>query len=309
MRTFGKRTTPPVENGRSSLAIPVKESAYGAGDAELVQDVVNFVNFAVREARLGRTEVAPNALRSYHVDFYTAQVNNGGHGQYAHNSRMDPLILGDCQHGLLGMGHGAAALHDQMMDLARMDPARMAAVAQAAGFGKPDPLIAEIDAEFYRLERTTPLVAANAGWLRSLTELQVVPDADYPSVLRKLAQRGATTPQRAEPPEPHGFGKDPMTVALNYLAMMVPKPFTGLTLVKGMPGYDLGDGVQLIRFVAECNGERYSAFFHPEACLLFTEQQPPLEIAKVPTEMVVSFVREMTGQDLMKLVAAPMRTH
>jgi hypothetical protein len=309
MRVFGKRTTPPVENGGGSLMIPVRESAVLAGDTELAQDVAGFVQFAVGEARLGRSEIAPNALRSYHVSVYNAQVLNGGHGQYAYNIRMDPSILADCQQGLLAMGHVAAGLHGRMLDLARTDPGRMASVAQAAGFGPTDPLIAEIDAEFYRLARTAPLLAANGAWLRSVRELQVVPDADYPSVLRKLAQRGATRPQRAEPPEPHGFGKDPMTVALNYLAMMVPKPFTGLTLVKGMPGYDLGDGVQLIRFVAECNGERYSAFFHPEACLLFTEQQPPLEIAKVPTEMVVSFVREITGQDLMKLVAAPMRTH
>jgi hypothetical protein len=96
----------PIDDGKR-IIVPEKafksESPY-----ELVQSVVNFVNFALRHAFFHRDEIAQNAMRAYHVDYYLAQVNNGGHSQFAANSNMLDVILKDIDEGLDAMRHDAA---------------------------------------------------------------------------------------------------------------------------------------------------------------------------------------------------------
>jgi hypothetical protein len=78
----------------------VRQSAADLDDYELFQEVVDFVNWLQREARLTFSEIGPLAQSTYFTDQYIAQVNNGGHTQYVHNvlhfnrtrGTMDPTL-------------------------------------------------------------------------------------------------------------------------------------------------------------------------------------------------------------------------
>jgi hypothetical protein len=131
---FGRRVAQPPAGfdaeprpSNDARKIIVPENAYRSeSPAELVQAVVNFVNFALRQAYFNRDEIAQNAMRAYHVDFYLAQVNNGGHAQFAANSNMLDVILKDVGEGLDAMRHEAAGIYKRFLTFAKAEPARMA---------------------------------------------------------------------------------------------------------------------------------------------------------------------------------------
>jgi hypothetical protein len=61
--------------------------------ANLVQAVVNFTNWAMSDAYLFPSEFPVEALCAYYADYYLAEVDNGGHAQWACNSDFHPLVV------------------------------------------------------------------------------------------------------------------------------------------------------------------------------------------------------------------------
>jgi len=144
-----------------------------ADDVDLVASVVDFVNWAMDRARLIFGEIATEAFWSYHVDYYLAQVANGGHGQFAHNSGMREQSLDNCRRGLIAMGaEGYVRIFDDFMAIMNGDAARAKAIQEGSGFGEIDPAIEALDRRFGALENLTTL---NAAWLRALPALRPLP--------------------------------------------------------------------------------------------------------------------------------------
>lgn len=304
---FGKRVGGVGGGAATSQekSIIVPESAYRQGGDALVQAVLDFVNFAIRQAYFERDEISANAMRSYHVDFYGAQVANGGHGQYLGNSRMAAAILTDCQQGLEAMGHPAAALHGSILNLAKTEPRRIAAIAAAMGFGKADPFIENVNSQFFALNRTRPLRQANAEWLQRLPEIKVVADSALPAALKALAdgnpaaaKRKAEREQAAKAAE----ANDPLLAALDYLASNAPTPVKRPRVISGRPGANLGDGIKVVHFVLDFEGKRGSAYFHPVDSLMFLDNDKTTPISRAPTTKVLDYVRDKTGRDLLAYI-------
>lgn len=297
---------PPLRDEGEGQKIIVPEKAYRSDSpCDLVQSVVNFVNFALRNAYFNRDEISQNAMRAYHVDYYLAQVNNGGHSQYAANSNMLDAILKDCQQGLEAMRHEAATLHHRFLVFSQAEPGRMAKVLQGGGFGSIDPFMQGLDKEFYALDKERPLIEANRDWLKSLPELKVVADDDYIGVTdafaatnRHAAARKAEREQAAREDD----ARDPLKQAMTYLCLMAKEPRQFISWLQGHPGHDLGDGVKVTRFLVETDKGICSAFFHPEMSVLFDDAFKGEPIAKVPTEMVSAHVERQTGQNLMGVI-------
>lgn len=139
-----------------------------AGDEALVDANVDVVN-AMYEELLDEREIAPNALRSYMVDFYLTQMLDGGFAQYVFTAgdrtRTDRLV----RDGLREMG---AAEHAALFDeLAAAFGALSEDEADAYLDGDDDasPAVARLEAldeRFEELQDARDLVTLNAAWLR-----------------------------------------------------------------------------------------------------------------------------------------------
>ena len=143
--------------------ILVPEAA-AATDIDLVPAVVDFVNWAIGPAHLVLGEIAPEAFWSYHADYYLAQVNNGGHAQFAHNSQMGAQTLDNCRRGLIAMGATEyVAIFDGFMRIMTAGPGRAKAIQDGQRLRR--------DRFGHQASRQTLLrtmTALNAAWLRTL---------------------------------------------------------------------------------------------------------------------------------------------
>jgi Domain of unknown function (DUF4375) len=174
------------------------QSVASADPYDMVCSNIELVNALFGEY-LRADEIAPDALRSYYVDYYLAQVNNGGFSQFVYNSHWSSLMNGFIRDGLAAMkAVGHLALFNESATLVdRLGADRLQAFFDSEYFGsntERDALDANND-RFYTLSETEDLIALNATWLRSLPGLRIK-TAD--EIKAEIARRGAALPDRAE---------------------------------------------------------------------------------------------------------------
>lgn len=172
--------------------VVLTSSSIEAGDEETVEANVSIVD-AMHQALLRTEEISPVAVRSYYVDFYLAQVLEGGFAQYVFmtldRDDTDTLI----REGLVGMGATAhldlfnrtaefydvlsAEDREQYLDggLDDGDPAPVAVVRME-----------ELDGEFEELLESENVTALNAAWLRSQPDLVALDDEDVDAHIARL---------------------------------------------------------------------------------------------------------------------------
>lgn len=143
----------PFAQSQGLLApeILVTLAAYQAADPNALLDaLVQFCNWCVDDAWLVRDEVQPDAWSIYHASYYVAQVNNGGHGQFAANSAMKSAVLGDVETGLDRLGlDGLLTIFRRFRNALECDAALKTATMQAAGFGEIPLAVRELDDAFF----------------------------------------------------------------------------------------------------------------------------------------------------------------
>jgi hypothetical protein len=162
----------------SQHPVVLPAEAIQAGDEAVVDANVDVVN-AMYEELLDEREIAPNALRSYYVDFYLTQLLDGGFAQYIFSSGdrrgVDALV----RDGLREMG---AARHGELFDaFTAAFEALSEEDAEAYLDGDDDASDAvrsleELDDRFEKVLETEDLVALNAAWLRGQEGLLVLDD-------------------------------------------------------------------------------------------------------------------------------------
>src|SRR5262245_39504537 len=86
----------------AAIVVPQPALEGAAEDVALANAV--FVNAMLEKAALQPGEFAPQAFYSHSADYYLAQVLNGGHGQYAHNSKWNETVVRAAAFGLSAMG-------------------------------------------------------------------------------------------------------------------------------------------------------------------------------------------------------------
>lgn len=196
----GLSTTLPA----TGYATVLPRAVISGSDADVVDANVDVVNAMYAEL-LDIEEIAPNALRSYYVDFYLTQSLGGGFAQYVfaapERQDIDAYIRG----GLENMG---AAAH---LDLFNRTVAAFDSLSEEEADayldgdadldggtdGVPDAvgLLEELDGEFETLLQAEDIVALNAAWLRGLADLLVL---DEEELDRHIAERVARIPNLAE---------------------------------------------------------------------------------------------------------------
>src|SRR5262245_6538776 len=165
----------------------VLQAAEPAKAYDLVQAVVNFVNTMTGDGLYTRSEIPAKAMQAYHADFYLAQVKNGGHSQFIHNSHNNlSFVLADVRAGLSGMKAQAhLAIMERMVAWIAQNPDE--ASKQTRFRGGRAPLLDELDTLFYKTDQATPMIAQSVRWILSWPELKAVNDAEYQETMRRTA--------------------------------------------------------------------------------------------------------------------------
>lgn len=189
-----------------------QKSLHG-GNVDVVDANVDVVNAMYAEL-LDADEIAPNALRSYYVDFYLTQALGGGFAQYVFTLPEREEIDNYVREGLAGMGATAHldlfnrsvaafdSLSDEEADAYLDGDAELGFDDDADGAGVSEAeapeavrLLEQLDDAFESLLETEDIVALNAAWLRSQPDLLVL-DAD--ELDRHIHERVSRIPNLAE---------------------------------------------------------------------------------------------------------------
>jgi len=178
-------------------AIVVSDPSFRSDEPDdIVNSNISFVN-ALFEEYLTADEVSPDALRSYYVDYYLAQVNNGGFSQFVYNSRWSPRCVALIREGMTAM---KAKRHLKVFEdgerlVEQFGPDRLNAYFASEYFGDNpdrDELNAPND-RFVAAEKKESLLALNAAWLRKHPKLVVLPAE---RIQEEVRHRGRTLPDR-----------------------------------------------------------------------------------------------------------------
>lgn len=174
-------------------AVVVSEASLGDDDPEsLICSNVDFVNSLLDEY-LTDDEISPDALRSYYVDYYLAQVNNGGFSQFVYNSRWNPKMVRLVREGLQAMqATRHLALFDEGAQLVeRLGHEGVDAFLESEYFGDNSDRDAlnGLNDRFNELdEEEEDLQVLNASWLRRLPNLVVLSDEAMDDEVERRAQ-------------------------------------------------------------------------------------------------------------------------
>ncbi|HET6268660.1 MAG TPA: hypothetical protein VFE00_01120 [Arthrobacter sp.] len=203
-------TTSPA--GTNYALVLTKESIKG-GNEDIVDANVSVVNAMYAEL-LRVEEIAPDALRSYYVDFYLTQSLGGGFAQYVFTAPEREDIDTYIREGLAGMGAAAhldlfnrtVAAFDSLSEeeadayldgdaVEDLDPEADGDAALDSGVPEAVQLLDELDAEFEALLEREDILALNAAWLRGQAELLVL---DEEELERHIEERVSRIPNLAE---------------------------------------------------------------------------------------------------------------
>jgi len=166
---------------------------------DIVASNIALVNALLAE-HLYLEEITPDALRSYYVDYYLAQVENGGFSQFVYNSRWSPIIVGLVREGLSDMKavQHLKLFHESAAILDDMGADRLKAFVESEYFGTNEVRDNLNDAHgerFLQLSETEDLISLNAAWLRSLPSLRV---KTIDEIRAEVERRAAALPDREE---------------------------------------------------------------------------------------------------------------
>lgn len=200
--TWGRATAltslEPRPQGAFRVAeIPVKQSAFEADDPHaLTWSVVSYVNTMIAEGGCTEADLPPDAILGYYVDHFAAQVSNGGLSQYVGNTLWDPRHVENCFAGLRAMGlKGHFKVLRRLERLLDKRPGRVGEIAAANSIGVIDPAVEKLDDALNAAGGSEAIVAGNARWLKSLSNVKQVPDGGYRDAVESLM---ASNPKRAE---------------------------------------------------------------------------------------------------------------
>jgi hypothetical protein len=196
---FGKRKTkvpsasqsyePPMGVGTFSTVIVPRSAVEAARDPatanRLATALVRFVNAMTGEGLYTRDELLLKATQAFHADYYLAQVNNGGHAQFIHNS------MSNVDFALADVLAATAALQTEPYTSIGARLAAWAGANRDPATSKIDlkrkdgpDVLHELDMAFYAADKEQPFQNLLGRWIAGWPELRAVDDADYPEAMR-----------------------------------------------------------------------------------------------------------------------------
>ena len=193
-----EQTNPnPMTPTLSSSDVVVSDASLKSDDPyDVVGSNIAFLN-AQLEQHLRHDELSRDGLRSYYVDYYLAQVNNGGFSQFVYNSRWDRDTIRSIREGLRAMGatrhlelfNESAAIIEQI----GADGMERFLSSEYFGENKERDILNAFDDKFFELSKSDDLIELNSKWLRSLPNLKVLTREEMKA---EVERRAAALPDR-----------------------------------------------------------------------------------------------------------------
>lgn len=182
----------------SDDAIVVLDSSVNSDEPyDIVQSNINYIN-ALGQEYLRDEEISKDAYRSYYVDYYLSEINNGGFSQFVYNSRWNPPVIEFVREGLRAVN---APRHLELFEKAALfvkvlGPERLDAYFSSEYFGENPfrDLLNSVAGNFFDIDKTESLLDLNAAWLRRHPRLVVLSSEQMAGEIRR---RGEAVPDRA----------------------------------------------------------------------------------------------------------------
>jgi hypothetical protein len=172
-------------------AIVVSEGSLRGPDSLIVASNVAHLNALFAEL-VSPDEVSADALRSYYVDYWLAQMRDHGFARFVYASRWEPRLVRLVREGLRAI---AGRRHLEVFEagarlVAQLAPGALEAFV-AGDHHSAHPTrraLGSLDAVFRHTERSAPLLRANAAWLRAHPKLVALAPAAMEAEVRRRAE-------------------------------------------------------------------------------------------------------------------------
>ncbi|MCV6594639.1 MAG: DMP19 family protein [Silicimonas sp.] len=308
-----KSLAAPVPFG-GDLPILIPQSAMMRAEEDpyaLVQALITYVNMLMGQGQFTRDELPSTAIRAYHTDYYTAQVNNGGHSQFIRNAGATlDVAVEDVLAELTDIGAEAyLKIARQMADWIVRNPKE---ASEQTGFtgGRAEALDV-LDSAFYALNReTTELYKLVAAGLKAAPTLQVVEDEAWSVEMETLCASNPNAPfrTRARAIASHEFRlSDPMQLSIS-LAVGKITPDAVLVQLGNGAYYDV-DGTQRMCFsVQTSGGRRWAVVLDGELalhdCIEHDNPPMPTALSQINMEHINAFKAPEVGAELVRVTRA-----
>lgn len=176
-----------------------KDSFDSTEPIDIVQSNIDFLN-ALFDEYLTDEEVSINALRSYYVDYYYTQMNNGGFSQFVYNSQWDSELIELIRDGLRAMQARShlAVLEKGAQLIEHFGESWLQGYfdSEYSGENEARDALNAINDRYTKAEEKEPLLALNAAWLRSHAELVILTKEQMQAEARKRGEALADREQR-----------------------------------------------------------------------------------------------------------------
>ncbi len=237
------------------MSVVVSKEAFDSSDPEeIVGSNISFLN-ALFSHYMTVAEVSQAGMRSYYVDYYLAQIGNGGFSQFVYNSRWREQTITYVREGLREIGSTRhAILFERGADiLDSMGPEKRLEFFESDYFGDNEErdFLNTFDDAFWKLSEEEDLLRLNATWLRALPDLIVVPEAQIDHEIKLRAGAITDLDQRIET----ALAKEPRSTKLiRALCKSAGHDFSYLTAADAMM-YQ-GKSVMAFHFITD-GGHHY----------------------------------------------------
>lgn len=197
-------TRQPRQTPSKDSIVVLASSVEDEDSADIIQSNIAFVDMLVEEY-LERKEIAADALRSYHVDSFLAEFENGGFSQYVYNTRWNKDIVTDVREGLKAMGakRYLKAFEKGAKLVEAVKEEKLTAYLDGGYFHDGDEEEEEDPVDWERVDEAInkagdaeDIFELHVAWLRKHPELVLMETED--EMREEARRRGAALPDRAQ---------------------------------------------------------------------------------------------------------------
>ena len=175
---------------------PVMSSVLTGDETDLVWRLVNDVNAMTSTGLYRIDEIWPELIGLYYLDFYVAQVRNGGHSQFTHNARSNFQQVLDAVEDALSNTHmpQVSEVFDAYRQWCLGNPKL---ITEQTGFtGGRAPELDELDQQLYSALDKVVYPSPLAGSVSKWGFVRALPDDEYTSARAALLEGNPDSTRR-----------------------------------------------------------------------------------------------------------------